>query len=124
MSVFTPLTTEQLTLWLKRYSLGSLEHFEGIAEGVQNSNFFLDTSHGRYVLTIFEKLTRSELPFFVNLLRAAALRFWLSRLPDFHRPRSGDPVVRRDPDEYRNILRARIAAGSRLPWLASPGQAG
>lgn len=68
MSVFTSITIEQLTLWLKRYSLGSLENIEGIAEGVQNSNFFLDTTHGHYVLTIFEQLGRSELPFYVNLM--------------------------------------------------------
>jgi len=319
MSVFTSVTAEQLSLWLKRYSLGSLESFAGIAEGVQNSNFFLTTSHGSYVLTIFEQLARDELPFYVNLmahlarhgipcpaplanrdndflsellgkpaivvsrlggrseesptpahcaaigamladlhlaaesyggrqahqrgrswcretaalvqpflndedaallrdelrhqaqhrpgdlprgvlhadlfrdnvlfendrvsglldfyyagvddllfdlavtvndwcidaagaldaertgallaayhasrpltasertawptmLRAAALRFWLSRLLDFHRPRAGDLVLRRDPDVFRTILRSRIAAGAGQPWVASSGQ--
>lgn len=68
MSVFTSLSTQQVSAWLKHYSLGALESIEGIAEGVQNSNFFLNTSHGRYVLTIFEQLLRSELPFFINLM--------------------------------------------------------
>ncbi len=68
MSVFTPVSAEQLAAWLKRYSLGALQGFAGIAEGVQNSNFFLDTAHGRYVLTIFEQLARYELPFYVNLM--------------------------------------------------------
>lgn len=68
MSVFTPLTPEQVASWLKRYSLGSLERLEGVAEGLQNSNFFVDTAHGRYVLTVFEQFNREELPFFVNLM--------------------------------------------------------
>ena len=53
MSVFTPLSTEQAAAWLEDYELGTLEKLSGIAEGVQNSNFFLDTTLGRYVLTIF-----------------------------------------------------------------------
>lgn len=68
MSVFTPLTQEQVAAWLKRYSLGAIERLEGVAEGVQNSNFFLDTANGRYVLTVFEQFARDELPFFVNLM--------------------------------------------------------
>jgi len=68
MSVFTSLTAPQVSAWLKHYSLGSLESLEGIAEGVQNSNFFLTTSHGRYVLTLFEQLARRELPFYINLM--------------------------------------------------------
>ena len=68
MSVFTSLTAPQVSTWLRNYSLGPLESIEGIAEGVQNSNFFLSTSHGNYVLTVFEQLTRSELPFYINLM--------------------------------------------------------
>lgn len=68
MSVFTPLTQAQVGNWLKRYSLGALERLEGVAEGLQNSNFFVDTGHGRYVLTVFEQFNREELPFFVNLM--------------------------------------------------------
>jgi Ser/Thr protein kinase RdoA (MazF antagonist) len=66
------------------------------------------------------------------MLRAAALRFWLSRLHDFHRPRTGDIVVRRNPDDYRTILHARISGKQEQicdaflePFrLATPGQAG
>ena len=319
MSVFTQLTTAQAAAWLEAYALGNLEALTGIAEGVQNSNFFLSTSTGDYVLTLFEEVTPEQAPFYIQLLahlaaqglpcpapvanrrgelltplgdkpavivsrlagrsedtpnlaqcaavggllaalhlaarsfpapprhqrdidwcarvaveiesrlaendarllrdelrqqralrpddlprglihadlfrdnvlfsgdrisgvldfyfagvddllfdlavtvndwcltadaaldsercaallgaydaqrpllpaeqaawptllRAAALRFWISRLQDYHLPRTGDLVVMRDPDAYRSILLARIASGSKVPWLASPAQ--
>lgn len=68
MSVFTPLSAGQLEAWLERYSLGTLRGLTGISEGVQNSNFFVDTASGRYVLTLFEQLSMHELPFFIHLM--------------------------------------------------------
>ncbi|PKO54566.1 MAG: homoserine kinase, partial [Betaproteobacteria bacterium HGW-Betaproteobacteria-21] len=49
------------------------------------------------------------------MLRAAALRFWLSRAVDFHLPREGEMVMVKNPDEYRDILRQRIAYSPDLP---------
>jgi homoserine kinase type II len=50
-------------------------------------------------------------------LRAAALRFWLSRLYDQHLPRRGEILQSKDPNEFRDILRLRIEAGQSLPWV-------
>jgi homoserine kinase type II len=52
------------------------------------------------------------------MLRAAALRFWLSRAADFHLPRAGEMVLVKDPDEYRDILRLRVAGVPPLPAAA------
>lgn len=68
MSVFTALSSEAAAAWLEGYALGTLESLEGIAEGVQNSNFFLGTTRGAYVLTLFEQVARDEIPFFLALM--------------------------------------------------------
>jgi homoserine kinase type II len=68
MSVFTPVSTDEARSLLTRYSLGDLEKLEGIAQGVENTNYFLTTTTGEYVLTLFEHISREDLPFYVGLM--------------------------------------------------------
>ena len=67
MAVFTPVSADELAPWLGGFDLGPLTDLRGIASGIENSNFFLSTTGGEYVLTIFEKLTADELPFYLDL---------------------------------------------------------
>ena len=58
MSVFTPITTAEARAFIAPYRVGEIIDFQNIAAGVENSNFFVTTTEGRYVLTIFEKIPR------------------------------------------------------------------
>ena len=72
MSVFTPVSTAALTPWLHRYDTGPCTALTPIAEGVENTNYFLDTPRGRYVLTLFERLDPVALPFYLGLMHRLA----------------------------------------------------
>lgn len=67
MSVFTVVNDDDLRAWLARYDL-QLVSFEGIAAGVTNTNYFVNTTRGRFVLTLFETLRIDELPFYLELM--------------------------------------------------------
>lgn len=74
MAVFTSVSDDDARDLLTRYTLGEFVFLQGIASGIENSNFFLDTSRGSYVLTLFEVLTPSQLPFYIELMSHLAQR--------------------------------------------------
>jgi homoserine kinase type II len=74
MAVFTPVSLDDLTQWITQFSLGKPLAIKGISSGIENSNFFITTETGEYVLTIFEQLTFEQLPFYLQLMRHLAER--------------------------------------------------
>lgn len=73
MAVYTEVTAEELGALLERYEIGRLTAFKGIAEGVENSNFFLGADGGQFILTLYEKrVSEKDLPFFLGLMEHLA----------------------------------------------------
>ena len=68
MAVYSRIKQSELLLFLKKYDIGNLISFDGILEGIENTNYKIITSKNTYILTIFEKrVEKKDLPFFINL---------------------------------------------------------
>jgi homoserine kinase type II len=74
MAVFTAVGLDDLTQWIRQFPLGNAIAVKGIPSGIENSNFFITTERGEFVLTIFENLGFDQLPFYLKLMRHLAER--------------------------------------------------
>jgi len=75
MAVYTEVAHDELVSFLAPYDLGAVIAFKGIAEGVENTNYLLQTERGNYILTLYEKRVRElDLPFFLGLMNHLAAR--------------------------------------------------
>ena len=102
MAVFTEVPFEEAAAFLRRLGLGELRAMAACQGGIENTNYFVDTDRGEYVLTLFERLTSEQLPFYLHLMQHLAGR--------------GMPVPRPAPDAEGHILH-RLRA-SRRQWSA------
>ena len=90
MAVYTEVSNDQVEDLLTHMSLGALESLTGIQGGIENTNYFLNTSQGEFVLTLFERLSHTELPYYLELMR------WLAG--------KGIPVPAPHADDQGRIL--------------------
>ena len=74
MAVFTTVGLPEVSDWIGQFPLGEARAVRGIASGIENSNFFLTTDAGEYVLTIFENLGFAQVPFYLELMRHLSAR--------------------------------------------------
>ncbi len=88
MAVFTEVTQAQANDLMQALNLGSLTALRGIEGGIENTNYFATTDQGEYVLTLFERLTQAQLPFYLHLMKHLAERGIL--VPDPAANRDGD----------------------------------
>lgn len=72
MAVFTTVSKQDAQELLSQYSIGELVSLQGITAGIENTNYFLTTTHGEFVLTLFEVLTHEQLPFYIELMHYLA----------------------------------------------------
>lgn len=104
MSVYTSIEQDELTAFLKHYSLGELVDYKGISAGIENTNYFVTTTLGQYVLTLFEQLSAGELPYFLDLMAFLAE----------HDVPSAHPLPDRDGHYLRNLKGKPAALVKRL----------
>ncbi len=82
MAVYTDITDQELEAFLGEFDVGAAVTFKGIAEGVENSNFMVETTVGRYILTVYERrVDAADLPFFLGLMQWLASRGYPSATP-------------------------------------------
>ena len=93
MSVFTVVEREQLVEFLSHYDQGHLVDFQGISDGIENTNYFVTTNRGEFVLTLFEELTWDELPYFMTIMAFLAEH----DIPSAH------PIADRSHDYLREL---------------------
>ena len=72
MAVFTPVSPPKASALLRRLGLGALMSLRGIEGGIENTNYFVTCDAGEYVLTLFERLTAEQLPFYLYLMKHLA----------------------------------------------------
>lgn len=99
MSVYTTISESSLVEFLSDYDIGSLRAFEGISDGIENTNYFVTSAGGEFVLTLFEATPAADLPYFLDLMAHLAE----------HGVPSAHPVAARD-GSYLRILADKPAA--------------
>lgn len=74
MAVYTELSVDEVAAFFGVLGLGRPRSARGIMTGIENTNYFVETETGEYVLTLFERLTREHLPFYLHLMKHLAAR--------------------------------------------------
>ncbi|MDA0368535.1 MAG: homoserine kinase [Proteobacteria bacterium] len=109
MAVYTEITDDELAAFVSAYDIGRIVSFKGIAEGVENSNYLLQTDRANYILTIYEKrVAERDLPFFLGLMDHLADR-------SFPCP---TPIHDRDGDALRRLAGKPAAVVSFLEGIS------
>lgn len=137
MAVYTDISETELETFLADFEVGAAVAFKGVAEGVENSNFLLETTVGRYILTLYERRVKAgDLPFFLGLMRHLAEGGFPSPAPIADRAGNRLKSLRGKPAALIAFLPGRSArvpapehcreAGEGLAWLhiAARGFAG
>ncbi len=93
MAVYTEVTETQANDLMQALNLGQLTALRGIEGGIENTNYFATTTEGEYVLTLFERLSHEQLPFYLFLMKHLAER----GIP------VPDPAANRDGDVLHTV---------------------
>ncbi|NBX20293.1 MAG: homoserine kinase, partial [Betaproteobacteria bacterium] len=104
MAVYTEVSLDEASTFLSSLQLGTLQTMEGCSGGIENTNYFVTTDQAPYVLTLFERLTAQQLPFYLRLMKHLA----------FHGIPVPDPAANRDGDVLHSLNGKPAAVVNRL----------
>ena len=104
MAVYTEVSFAEADTFLQSLDLGTLQHLEGCSGGIENTNYFVTTDRAPYVLTLFERLTAEQLPFYLRLMKHLAV----------HGIAVPDPAANRDGDVLHSLCGKPAAVVNRL----------
>jgi homoserine kinase type II len=109
MAVYTKLSKDQLVNFFAKYSLGKIINYKEIKEGIENTNYFIQTDKGKYILTLYEKrVDKKDLPFFIGLMRNLFDKNFLSP----------EPIINKNGSYISEILEKKAAVVSFLDGRA------
>jgi homoserine kinase type II len=124
MAVYTDIAFDDLGAILADYDIGAPKSFKGIAEGVENSNFLLQTDRGSYILTLYEKRVSAEdLPFFIGLLEHLANREIACPLPVRTKSGAQSTMLKNRPAALLTFLDGVSLSRPRAGHCAAAGEA-
>jgi homoserine kinase type II len=104
MAVYTEVSFDETSSFLSSLKLGTLQSMQGCSGGIENTNYFVTTDQGAYVLTLFERLSAAELPFYLRLMKHLA----------FHGIPVPDPAANSDGDVLHSLNGKPAAVVNRL----------
>jgi homoserine kinase type II len=123
VAVYTPVAAEAAAQFLTDYTIGDLVCLTPIAEGVENSNFLLETTHDRYILTLFEKrVDPADLPFFIGLMDHLAARGVSCPLPIPGRDGRALRALNGRPATIVSFLQGRAITRPTVPAATAVGR--
>ena len=109
MAVYTKISEKDFENLFLKYNLGKVLSFQGITEGIENTNYFVKTQKGKFILTIYEKrIEEKDLPFFMGLIK---------NLHDSNFP-SPEPIINKNGNYITEILNKKAAVVSFLEGFA------
>ncbi|MGB6767891.1 MAG: homoserine kinase [Methyloceanibacter sp.] len=124
MAVYTEVADEELDAFIASYDIGALTSCKGIAEGIENSNYLVQTEAGRYILTLYEKrVAPKDLPYFLALMEHLAARGIRCPLPVHDRERRTLRKLAGRPAALINFLEGVSVRRASIGQCASLGRA-
>ena len=105
MAVYTKLSEGELKKFFSKYSLGEILNYSEIKEGIENTNYFIQTEKGKFILTLYEKrVEEKDLPFFISLMK----NLFDKKFP------SPEPIINKNGNYISEIVKKKASVVSFL----------